>query len=223
MPSLKTQLVSMYHQLYFLPPLSCFHAHLLALSHELYLYIYLNHTTHNHAHLVYISPTHIHTPHTYTPTRTKLRTRGAAQFSWHTRTRRQREGSREPGSNCNPPPPPQADSPTSPPVPPPATHLLHNPSPQVDQVLSRWLLVQLSNGFACLLQGLDGHLPLLLYRRSLGGSLAWARLEPPTTSRLALQECAASATQHTPKAAASTCAVRIVSVNKPLPCQSASE
>ena len=30
---LKTQLVSMYHQLYFLPPLSCFHAHLLALSH----------------------------------------------------------------------------------------------------------------------------------------------------------------------------------------------
>ena len=29
----KTQLVSMYHQLYFLPPLSCFHAHLLALSH----------------------------------------------------------------------------------------------------------------------------------------------------------------------------------------------
>ena len=34
---LKTQLVSMYHQLYFLPPLSCFHAHLLALSH---IYIY---------------------------------------------------------------------------------------------------------------------------------------------------------------------------------------
>ena len=30
---LKTQLVSMYHQLYFLPPLSRFHAHLLALSH----------------------------------------------------------------------------------------------------------------------------------------------------------------------------------------------
>ena len=30
---LKTRLVSMYHQLYFLPPLSCFHAHLLALSH----------------------------------------------------------------------------------------------------------------------------------------------------------------------------------------------
>ena len=29
---LKTQLVSMYHQLYFLPPLSCFHAHLLALN-----------------------------------------------------------------------------------------------------------------------------------------------------------------------------------------------
>ena len=29
----KTQLVAMYHQLYFLPPLSCFHAHLLALSH----------------------------------------------------------------------------------------------------------------------------------------------------------------------------------------------
>ena len=36
---LKTQLVSMYHQLYFLPPLSCFHAHLLALSH-IYIYIY---------------------------------------------------------------------------------------------------------------------------------------------------------------------------------------
>ena len=33
MPSLKTQLVSMYHQLYFLPPLSCFYAHLLSLSH----------------------------------------------------------------------------------------------------------------------------------------------------------------------------------------------
>ena len=30
---LKTQLVSLYHQLYFLPPWSCFHAHLLALSH----------------------------------------------------------------------------------------------------------------------------------------------------------------------------------------------
>ena len=30
---LKTQLVSMYHQLYFLPPLFCFHARLLALSH----------------------------------------------------------------------------------------------------------------------------------------------------------------------------------------------
>ena len=30
---LKTQLVSMYHQPYFLTPLSCFHAHLLALSH----------------------------------------------------------------------------------------------------------------------------------------------------------------------------------------------
>ena len=29
---LKTQLVSIYHQLYFLPPLFCFHAHLLALS-----------------------------------------------------------------------------------------------------------------------------------------------------------------------------------------------
>ena len=37
---LKTQLVSMYHQLYFLPPLSCFHAHLLALSH-VYIYIYI--------------------------------------------------------------------------------------------------------------------------------------------------------------------------------------
>ena len=30
---LKTQLLSMYHQLYFPPPLSCFHANLLALSH----------------------------------------------------------------------------------------------------------------------------------------------------------------------------------------------
>ena len=38
---LKTQLVSMYHQLYFLPLLSCFHAHLLALSH---IYIYFAHT-----------------------------------------------------------------------------------------------------------------------------------------------------------------------------------
>ena len=37
---LKTQLVSMYHQLYFLPPLSCFHAHLLALSNYIY-YIYI--------------------------------------------------------------------------------------------------------------------------------------------------------------------------------------
>ena len=42
---LKTQLVSMYHQLYFLPPLSCFHAHLLALSH---IYIYTVTRTHKH-------------------------------------------------------------------------------------------------------------------------------------------------------------------------------
>ena len=42
---LKTQLVSMYHQLYFLPPLSCFHAHLLALSHiYIYIYIYVCHS-----------------------------------------------------------------------------------------------------------------------------------------------------------------------------------
>lgn len=156
----------------------------------------------------------IHITHTYTPTHTKLRTRGAAQFPCHTRTRRQRAAENQDQTA----PHPKADSSQS-----PTTHLLHNPSPQVDKVLSRRLLVQLGNGFARLLQGLDGHLPLLFYRHSLGGSLAWARLEPPTASCLALQERAASATQHTPKAAASTCAVRIVSVNKPLPCHSASE
>ena len=38
---LKTQLVSMYHQLCFIPPLSCFHAHLLALSHMSEGYLFL--------------------------------------------------------------------------------------------------------------------------------------------------------------------------------------
>ena len=37
----------MYHQLYFLPPLSCFHAHLLALNH---IYIYIMHA-YKHAHV----------------------------------------------------------------------------------------------------------------------------------------------------------------------------
>ena len=43
MHTLKTQLVSMYHQLYFLPPLSCFHAHLLALS--LHSFMQVHNTT----------------------------------------------------------------------------------------------------------------------------------------------------------------------------------